>query len=234
MSFLLVALPMVTWAAAVNKGIQGSAHDFSRAAWNASHDLCSTCHQGHTQSGSDIPALWGHAISTANFTAYDSPTFKAGTHVPSGVSLACLSCHDGTIAINQRVGGVEGGQPVFINPASQIGPDLHNSHPVSFIYDSNLAAADGRLENPTAYRIGGAKNKLTVSAAPVPLNWSGTSLMSQTIDEALLFNHKLECASCHDVHKLQGSAPSSEALLRVDGTDSTGRSDLLCRTCHIK
>jgi hypothetical protein len=151
---LLVTLPIVTLAAPIKRGVQGSAHDFSRAAWNVSHDLCSPCHQGHTPSASAIPSLWGHAISTANFSAYDSPTFKAGRHTPSGVSLACLSCHDGTVAINQPFGGVEGGQAVFINAASQIGPDLHNSHPVSFIYDSSLAVADGGLENPTAYRIG--------------------------------------------------------------------------------
>ena len=235
MTMLLVfGVSVATFGAGSQQGVQGSAHDFSRAAWNVSHDLCSPCHQGHSPSGAAIQSLWGHAISAANFAAYDSPTFKAGKHAPGGVSLACLSCHDGTVAINQRFGGMEGAQPVYIKPSSQIGPDLHTSHPVSFTYDTALAAADGRLENPISYRIGNAKNHLTIDTPPVPRDWSGTSLMSQTIDQALLFDHKVECSSCHDVHKLQGSAPSSDTLLRVDGLDSAGRGDLLCRTCHIQ
>jgi hypothetical protein len=231
---LFLALNAVDWGAEVQQGIPGSVHDFSRAAWNASHDLCSPCHQGHVQAGSVVQTLWARPSSTANFSVYDGRTFNAGRHEPSGVSLACLSCHDGTVAINQRFGGIEGGQPVFISASSQIGPDLHTSHPISFTYDASLAAADGALENPTSYRIGDAKKNLTVGTAPVPHDGSGASLMNQTIDQTLLFDHKVECSSCHDVHRLQGSAPSSKSLLRLDGIDSAGRGDLLCRTCHIK
>jgi hypothetical protein len=222
--------------AALQKGIQGSPHDFSAATWNTSRDTCSPCHQGggHNRSGAPSLASWAHAASTAAFTLYDSPTFKAGRHSPRGASLACLSCHDGTVAINQLVSGLEGTEAVYVNPASQIGPDLHTSHPVSFTYDASLAAADGGLENPNTYRIGDSKSQLSASAPPVPDTWAGTSFLGKTLDEALLFNHKIECTSCHDVHQQQGSAPASQPLLRIDGTDRAGRGDLLCRTCHIK
>jgi hypothetical protein len=230
-SLLLIALSTLSAGAAAQKGLQGSAHDFSRAAWNISKDLCSPCHQGHSSPNSATQALWGHTAKTANFRPYDSPTFRAGKHAPSGVSLACLSCHDGTVAINQRL---EGAEAVYISTANQVGPDLHTTHPVSFTYDASLAAANGKLEDPTTYRIGDPKNRLSVNTPPVPVDWTGSSLLSQTIDGALLFNHKVECASCHDVHKLEGSAPESFALLRVDGCDASGRGDLLCRTCHIR
>jgi hypothetical protein len=157
---------------------------------------------------------------------------------PSGVSLACLSCHDGTVAVNAPIGGLGTNAPVYmasINTNAIIGPDLHNTHPISFTYDANLASVDGQLENPTTYKIGDPKTLLTQNLAPVPAaGWDGTSLTGKTIDQALLFGHKMECGSCHDVHKLDGSAPSSGILVRISGTDSTSRGSLICRTCHIK
>src|SRR5258708_1510369 len=100
MAVLLLGLPAFNWAA-VQRGIQGSPHDFSKAAWNISGEACNPCHQeGHNRSG-PVQVMLGHATTKANFTVYDSPTFKAGRHNPNGASLACLSCHDGTVAINQ-------------------------------------------------------------------------------------------------------------------------------------
>jgi hypothetical protein len=122
-----------------------------------------------------------------------------------------------------------------LNPNAVIGPDLHTTHPISFTYDANLAITDGGLENPTTYKIGDAKSGLTVNTAPVPASgWQGTSLTGKTIDEAMLFGHKMECGSCHDVHKMEGNAPSSGILIRISGTDSGNRGSLICRTCHIK
>ncbi|MDW8309517.1 MAG: hypothetical protein RMK20_09105, partial [Verrucomicrobiales bacterium] len=113
-------------------------------------------------------------------------------------------------------------------------PDLHTTHPISFVYDAALAAADGGLEDPTTYKIGDPKTRLTISTPPVPASWSGTSLTGKTINEALLINQRMECSSCHDVHKMDGSAPSSGILLKISGTDSSGRGSLICRTCHVK
>jgi hypothetical protein len=231
---LLLGVVMTSRAAAVQNGIQGSPHDFSKADWNLSRNSCSPCHQGHSKAGAPVQTMWGHATSIPNFALYDSPTFKAGRHAPTGTSLACLSCHDGTVAVNQLSGGLEGKEAVYINPASQIGPDLHTTHPVSFIYDASLAAMDGGLEDPTIYRIGDPKSRLTASTPPVPETWAGVNLIGKTLDESLLSNHKIECTSCHDVHRQQGSAPASQTLLRIDGIDRAGRGDLLCRTCHIK
>jgi hypothetical protein len=122
-----------------------------------------------------------------------------------------------------------------INPAAVIGPDLHTTHPISFTYDANLAAADGGLENPTTYKIGDNKTVITVNTPPVSsAGWQGSSLTGKTIDQAMLFNHRMECGSCHDVHKMDGNAPSSGILVRISGTDSGNRGSLICRTCHIK
>jgi hypothetical protein len=234
----LLALPRIAVAQSVNKGIEGSVHDFSTNSWNIRKGTCSTCHQAHNTDTAQIVPLWNHATSTAAFVPYASPTLNATVGAPSGASLACLSCHDGTLAVNEGIGGgFLGGGSVSsgpIDPSAQIGPDLHVVHPISFTYDAALATADGGLENPTTYKIGDPKTALTYSTAPVPASWSGTSLTGKTIDEALLFDHKMQCSSCHDVHKLEGSAPSSGILTRISGNDAGGKGSTLCRTCHIK
>jgi hypothetical protein len=232
----LLALPAMTQAAD-NKGIEGSIHDFStNSSWNSRKGVCSPCHSAHNTDPNQVAPLWNHATTVGPFTPYDSPTFNAGSHQPGGHSLACLSCHDGTVAINQGISGVLGTNgPLFIDPGAQIGPDLHTTHPISFVYDSALAAADGGgLEDPSVYKIGDPKTELTLSTPPVPPSWSGTSLTGKTIEEALLQNGKMECSSCHDVHKQEGSSPSSGILARISGNDATGRGSTLCRTCHIK
>jgi len=230
-------------------GISGSPHDFSGAitnaaygtpsfAWNNRRGTCSPCHAAHHTDDAQLVPLWIHETSQAAFEPYKSPTLDASVGDPSGASLACLSCHDGTVALNQGVNGSILGNlnsPLqFIDAAAKIGPNLHTTHPISFVYNGGLAALDGGLEDPGSYKIGDPKNALTVKTAPVPTSWTGTSLTGKTIDEALLFEGKMECSSCHDVHRQEGSSATSGILLRISGSDSDGRGSTLCRTCHIK
>ena len=232
----LLSLPQIV-GAAINKGIEGSLHDFSTNSWNTRKGVCSTCHSAHNTDDAQIVPLWTHKTSTATFTPYSSPTLNATVGSPGGASLACLSCHDGSLAINEGISGWLGGGSATSGPidaGAQIGPDLHTTHPISFTYDTALATADGGLEDPATYKIGDAKTALTYSTAPVPAVWDGTSLTGKTINEALLFDGKMQCASCHDVHKLEGSAPSSGIFIRISGNDAGGKGSTLCRTCHIK
>jgi hypothetical protein len=215
-------------------GVVGSPHDFSQASWNSRQGVCSPCHTAHNTDPNQLVPLWAHASSTATFTKYQSPTLQAGIGQPSGASLACLSCHDGTVAVNQGIGGQIGTSLVYIDPGAQIGPDLHTTHPISFVYDSALAAADGYLQDPSTYKIGDPIPNQPGVSPPVPATWSGTSLTGKTIDQSLLINHRMECSSCHDVHKQEGSAPTSGILVKISGTDASNRGSLICRTCHNK
>lgn len=125
-----------------------------------------------------------------------------------------MSCHDGTVAINDYGGSVQGGAPEFIPTDTTIGAggDLRNHHPVSFTYDPSLVQKDPYLADPTQ--------------TLVPL------LGNQSIDKAMLPGHKLQCSSCHDVHKQKGTASSSTIMLVIGG--SAGAGSKLCLTCHIK
>lgn len=231
---LLLAGLAVVLPAVVQAGVVNSPHDLSQASWNTRRGVCSPCHQAHHTDPQQLVPLWAHATSSATFVPYTSPTMHASVGQPSGPSLACLSCHDGTVAVNQSIGGQTGPTPVYIESAAQIGPDLHTTHPISFIYDSALAAADRFLQDPLTYKIGDPIPNQPGVAPPVPATWSGTSLTGKTIDEVLLTNHRMECSSCHDVHKQEGSAPSSGILIKISGTDASNRGSLICRTCHNK
>src|SRR3972149_6300104 len=70
--------------------------------------FCHTPHGGDTTVGGGSAPLWNRTVPTSgsysqvytspNFDAIDSDTANKGK--PKGVSLACLSCHDGTIAFD--------------------------------------------------------------------------------------------------------------------------------------
>lgn len=234
-------------------GISGSPHDLTSVmtnalygtpsyAWNSRRGTCTPCHSAHNTADVQIVPLWAHKNSTASFVPYGSPTLDAAVdQQPSGISLACLSCHDGSVALNEGISAKIGSATAalqYIDAGAKIGPDLHTTHPISFVYNGGLASADGGLEDPDAYKIGDPKNSLTVKTAPVPSalsgGWSGTSLTGKSITDTLLFDGRMECSSCHDVHKQDGSAPSSGILVRISGYDSDNRGSLICRTCHIK
>jgi len=159
---------------------------------------CNGCHTPHNAEALPGVPLWNGRETTLTFTMYSSDTFQGIMDgQPSGDSKLCLSCHDGA-------------NPDFtwMNPEHTFGPDeLANSHPVSFVYDSALAAMDGALRDP-----------------------SEASTLGGTIMEDLLDpESKLQCSSCHDVH----SSGVGDSLLRGYNYGSQHGPEL-CRMCHIK
>ncbi len=176
-----VTFTLVISGTALAQSIVGSAHDFSSAAWNTSDQICIVCHTTHNAdvSVSDAP-LWNHEMTSATFTPYSSASMNATVGQPDASSKLCMSCHDGTIAVD-NYGGQTGGSH-FITGNSLVGTDLSDDHPVSFTYDAALANSDGGLYDPTTANSG----------------------MGGTISNDMLIGGKVQCASCHDVHNSQG------------------------------
>lgn len=199
--------------------IAGSAHDFSDGAgfnadaWNTSGEICVVCHTPHN---SDVTvteaALWDHELTAvAAYTPYSNPGSldSAPSAAITGLSKLCLSCHDGTVALDSY-GGVTGS--TVLTGSRLVGTDLGNDHPVAFTYNATLATTDGALANPTTATV---TNPDGITGTP-------------TISTALLFgagNDQVECVSCHNVHNKGGF----DNLLRVDNAGSA-----LCLTCHTK
>jgi predicted CXXCH cytochrome family protein len=185
--------------------IVGSAHDFSGLAWSGGQ-TCIGCHAPHnTATLADAP-LWNHTLSAATYTVYSNPsTMNAVVGQPGSTSKLCLSCHDGTVAVNS-FGGATG--TTFISTVNNLGTALTNDHPIGITYDAALVAADGALNAITTAVTIGATGKQKVG----------------TITSNMLYAGKMECASCHDVHNTFAAAPKL-----VKTTAAT-----LCTTCHAK
>lgn len=171
--------------------IAGTAHDFTLETWSGG-EICLACHTPH---GGDLTVpgapLWNHELTTATFTLYTGGgTLDATLGQPSAQSMLCLSCHDGTVALDSY-GGTTGS--TTITGSGLVGTDLSDDHPISFTYDLTLATADGALHDP------------------------GTALsgLGGTINADLLFAGQMQCASCHDVH---GTGIAS--LLRINNSGS--------------
>ncbi|MFT7512409.1 MAG: putative CXXCH cytochrome family protein, partial [Candidatus Omnitrophota bacterium] len=168
--------------------------DFSGEGWS-NDQICLPCHTPHgaDTSVTDSP-LWNHANSTANYRLYSSATLDASPGQPTGRSALCLSCHDGTVALDS-FGGNTGSE--FVGPTEDyfIGTDLSDDHPVSFTFNTALATTDGTLHDPA----------------------TAVTALGGTINADLLFGGQLECASCHDVHNSQNNG---DGLLLINNTGS--------------
>ena len=198
---------------------------------------CIFCHAPHatyrlstaagTGTGPVAPAefdylpLWNHSLVgfTTAFSMYDngpgapqtgSKALQAfGEMTPGNVSLLCLSCHDGTIAVNSYGNGdqlstsVSNGSTTITN-RYRIGADkyLGNHHPIGFNYD-NVQAGDTEIRSADT-----------------------AQLTPTTFVRDHLANSQMECSTCHSVHN---KGNSGERLLWRSDQNSE-----LCLTCHDK
>jgi predicted CXXCH cytochrome family protein len=155
----------------------------------------------------DAP-LWDHQVrASSGFTPYPSGgTMQSAPGQPQGMSLLCLSCHDGVTAMD-NFGGVTTGTNFMATTAlGYVGLDLGNDHPISMDYDATIASNDTELFDPTG-------------------TLSGLGL---NIDDDMLFgagNDQVECGSCHDPH----GGVAGTKFLRISNVNSD-----LCLTCHNK
>ncbi|OQX15333.1 MAG: hypothetical protein BWK76_13370 [Desulfobulbaceae bacterium A2] len=189
---LLEGLVMSSTASAV---LTGSKHDFTNLQWGNSQ-ICLPCHAPHNNINDQGAVLWNHTLTQASYTLYSSPTYDATTTTtqPSAVSKFCLSCHDGTVALD-AYGSHTGTTTITGN--GLLGTNLSNDHPISFDYNAALVAADTATG-------GGIPGLVTPASA------------SQVVAGIPLFTGKMECASCHDVHNKHGIA----GLLNSSNTGS--------------
>jgi predicted CXXCH cytochrome family protein len=220
--------------------IKGGPHDLSGGSalrnTNATIDgqTCIFCHTPH--GGANNIPLWNRRAPTGAayqlYTSSTSDVTTTPTQVAASVSGACLSCHDGTIAVDvladvnglafgpavafTRQGtakstyssGTGGSNNVMSGGLPFLGTDLRNDHPVSIVYETARAATAPEFVTQV---VNGAK--ITVGAAnPVPL--FGSSAANATI----------ECASCHNPH--------NNALGNFLRKSNTGSA--ICLSCHIK
>lgn len=233
------------------KGIKGTSHDLSSSGLNGyGHDdqldrICVYCHAPHhaaklgseEASGVTYLPLWNHGVTSRFYTVYesdfgdgpatpDSTDFGESRHLfngrdtigqPGSVSRLCLSCHDGSVAVNEygfdpgraesRGAGGSAEAANTIDAQFKIGgaDNLTNHHPIGFDYLA-VSLLDDEIAAPST-----------------PFN--GTEDPTTTIG-SLLYNGKMECVTCHDVHN---SKNTGETFLWKSDNNSA-----FCLTCHLK
>lgn len=111
--------------------------------------FCHTPHGGRTDVAGGGAPLWNRALpSGAGYETYTSPNFDndqgGGTNNgPKGVSLACLSCHDGTIALD-----------ALINAPGSGGFVVGNKDGSAISSDPNISFGGGGIDSSQTMREG--------------------------------------------------------------------------------
>lgn len=187
---------------------------------------CVFCHTPH--GGATKAPLWNRAGQPAGttYTKYSSSTMDApqptDADIIGSVSGACLSCHDGTVAVDNllnlngaphspsiafTVQGTAkatygnngtGANNIMTGGIPFMGTDLSNDHPITIDY----SAAGPDLRPETA---------CTVQNGTIVIPLYGA-------------NCNVECGSCHNPHD-----NTNTNFLRYSNQNSQ-----LCTTCHLK
>lgn len=208
--------------------VVGSKHDLSYDSsrcdihsFNDYYEVCVYCHAPHHTDPNQKP-LWNRYAPTGPYTPYSSPDIPSPGQ-PGPYSLLCLSCHDGTLAVDLVwaapgyhswwESGLHGamttaGTNSFLNcgtychkygsswhdaSLTYLTTDLSNDHPVGIEYPSS-----------------------SKYAVPPP--------GGKFANGVRLVNNRVECVSCHNPHN-----PVDRPFLVTSDSNSA-----LCYTCHLK
>jgi len=160
-AIVLTALALASGAAMA--GISATKHNLTNAGPGPNRldatatntqEICVFCHTPHGSNTSVSAPLWNKNLPSTTYTVYstaNSSTIDGKTLTVGSVSAACLSCHDGTQAMDNMVnqpgsgltntnltfnwdtsiGGVANG---IMTGVAALGADLTNDHPIGIEY----------------------------------------------------------------------------------------------------
>lgn len=148
-------------------GIAATKHNLSASGLGAGNDnyntnvdeICVFCHTPHGSNTNVTAPLWNKPVNGGAYTTYTTATSASinGAVDMTGISLACLSCHDGTQAMDMAInkpgsgGWIDGTTGARMDAAgagwvgaaadgkmpagiAMLGTDLTNDHPVGIQY----------------------------------------------------------------------------------------------------
>ncbi len=178
--FILVTTPFcaIIWGAGMMQGdIQGSGHDFSDSSWSGG-EICLPCHTPHNSDLDVVRApLWNHELTTATYTLYDGTSGVSTEDALDGRSILCMSCHDGTVALDS-FGGNNGSQ--YLAGSANLQTDLRDDHPVGA---SGIYPEVPGMANPATFE------------GPGKYNMNLEDMKVNNITERVV-----ACTTCHEPH----------------------------------
>ena len=166
----LIAGSLLVMAAGASAGISTTKHNLGSGgtgtnSFGGTTEICVFCHTPHGADISANPPLWNRVLDATpetTYTTYDSlgtATLDGEVATVGSVSIACLSCHDGTQAMNVMINapgsgnydpagftlaGTWTGPAQTANPVGSLnyaipsvvnlGTDLTNDHPIGIQY----------------------------------------------------------------------------------------------------
>lgn len=215
----------------------GTMPDMAGQWFEQYNEVCVYCHTPHGANKNVQAPLWNRAVNNnGTYTPYASSTIDTAVGQPVGVSLACLSCHDGTIAVDSIINapgsGLEWVRPVGVEP-----PLTHmkmNTAQCGQCHSpgSDRLAHDGTIKYLTQNLRSTHPISMTYPTVGVDPMFNAPNSEGKFTNGVKLYNGKVECASCHNPHLGEGdyaNNPGLRPFLRVANNQSA-----LCTTCHIK
>jgi len=229
---LIKVLALVTMSGSMSiAGIEGSPHNLSAVAGG------NTCSFGHTPHGAlAVTPLWSHKLSTAVYKIYQSSSLEANIGQPTGSSKLCLSCHDGTVALAETITSASSGTTYIAPGAANLGTDLSDDHPISFVYSDALSTEDVQIRPPSALpdELGldrSGELQCTTCHDPHDNRHSNFLVMSN--------RRSRMCVECHDLSGWMLSSHQSSSALALSANDSYLQNseygtvaDNGCLSCH--
>ena len=225
-------------------GINGSLHDMNSVVGATDDSLqrsCVFCHTPHNANAAVANGpLWNRNDTALNGTAYGwvaPANFPIAITDPlTGASRLCMSCHDGSVAVDSHGSNQSTAGALKLGAANHAYVrDLTVTHPIGFTYDSAVAARPGELVAKT-------EGFLTEPSATLLAYGFDTRVAARTgyakstikIQDVLgTGDGVMTCASCHDVHNTVNAASdtgkSYNYFLRARQEGSA-----ICLSCHIK
>lgn len=216
-------------------------------------EICVFCHTPHASNTGVAAPLWNKGLPGTSYTTYsttNSSTIDGEVLAVGSISLACLSCHDGTQAMDNLVnapgsGGYNASGALAgytwaganqaagkITSVANLGSDLTNDHPIGIRYCGGGQVAGtpaGACTDPDFT----APLNATINGTVVWwVETGGNATRSKT--DMILYNRtfatapagvgpSVECGSCHDPHS------NNTTFLRIANTGSA-----VCLACHTK
>lgn len=238
--FIAATILALATSAFAGSGVVGSKHDIpatypgakgvldEATAENGQNRVCGYCHTPHHASldgaNQGLP-LWSKQFTApGNYVNYKSFTLDGDLandnlgNADVGASWLCLSCHDGSIAVDQHynfAGDTKLSGDSYGDAAVGEGFDLTGDHPIGV--DMAKAYADELAGNPAS----GLKD-------PASSNFiNNAKVAGNTISEVLYEGTIVTCASCHDVHDFDTVAGPYMLYAPLDSSD-------ICLSCHNK